>query len=239
VDAPHHALELSIAPRRALLWLMAISVSLVLAGTLSMIAWLGFGHAQVFGFRPLFDLDAENNIPSYFSTLQLLTVAVLLGVIARHETLIRSSWRWHFLALSLGFALLSVDEAASIHERVLARLGRSVVGSDTIQFTWLVPGVVIVAVVALAYVRFLLALPRRFAVLFVASGALFVAGSIAAEWVGSEIAGRTMGDDANWAFQIEVIIEEGLEMTGLSLFVYSLLAYVAEARIGLVVSVRS
>jgi hypothetical protein len=98
---------------------------------------------------------------------------------------------------------------------------------------------VIVALVGLFYLRFLLALPRRFQVLCAASGAIFLGGAVAAEWVGSEIARRRPGDDASWAYQLQVIVEEGLEMAGIALFIYALLVYLAEARIGLVAWVRS
>ena len=43
---------------------------------------------------------------------------------------------------------------------------------------------------------------------------------------------------ATWSYQIEVMIEEGLEMTGIALFIYALLLYIAEARIALVARVK-
>jgi hypothetical protein len=36
-----------------------------------------------------------------------------------------------------------------------------------------------------------------------------------------------------------VIVEEGLEMTGIALFIYALLVYIEEARIALVARVQS
>jgi hypothetical protein len=231
-------IELPIAAERVLYGLLAVIAMLLLAATVGMIAWLGFGQETLWGLRGLFDLSKENNIPTYFSALQLIIATVLLGVIARHQMLIRSTWRWHFLVLAVGFAVLSVDEVASIHEKILGGLGRLLLG-DTFYFTWLGPGFVIVALVGLFYLRFLLALPRRFQVLCAASGAIFLGGAVAAEWVGSEIARRRPGDDASWAYQLQVIIEEGLEMAGIALFIYALLVYLAEARIGLVAWVRS
>jgi hypothetical protein len=228
--------EVSITPERMLYGLLAVIGMLVVGATLDTIASLQFGFE--FGrstIRRHFVLSAENNIPTYFSALQLLVAAVLLGVNARHQALIRSPWRWHFLVLAVGFAFLSVDEVASIHETALGRLGGFLLGR-TFEWTWLGPGIVIVLLVGLSYLRFLLALPRRFGALFVASGAVFVAGAVGAEWIGSEIFRRW---GFNWAYQIEVIIEEGLEMVGIALFIYALLLYVAETRIGLVVRVRS
>ena len=76
-------LELSIRPRRILYGLLAVIALLILAATLGMIAWLGFGRSTIWGLRKLFDLASENNIPTYFSTLQLVIAAVLLGVAKR------------------------------------------------------------------------------------------------------------------------------------------------------------
>ena len=230
--------EFSIAPERVLYWLLAVIAMLLLAATLGMFAYLGFGRSTAWGVRKLFDVSKENNIPTYFSAFQLLAAAGLLGVIARHEALIRSPWRWHFLVLAVGFVVLSIDEMASIHEALLSRLGRSLLG-EALYFTWLGPAFVIVALVALSYLRFLLALPRRFQVLFAASGAVFVAGAVGAEWVGSEIARDRLGDDASWAYQLQVIVEEGLEMVGIALFIYALLLYIAQARISLVARVEA
>jgi hypothetical protein len=114
-------------------------------------------------------------------------------VIARRHALIRSPWRWHFLVLAVGFVLLSIDEMASIHETLLGRLGEFLAG-DVFYFTWLGTALVVVALAGLAYLRFLLALPRRFQGLFAASGALFLAGAVGAEMVGSEIARQRLGE---------------------------------------------
>lgn len=231
-------LEISLVPRRILYGLLAVIGLLILAATLGMIAWLGFGRNTVWGLRPLFNLGFENNVPTYFSTLQLVGAAVLLGVIARHQMLIRSPWRWHFVVLAVGFLFLSVDEAASLHERILERMGSALLG-DFFYWEWLGPGIVVVALVGLSYLPLLWALPRRLASLFVNSGVVFVAGAVGAEWIGSEMDRDRPDAGATWAYQIEVIVEEGLEMAGIALFIYALLVYIAEARIALVARVKS
>jgi hypothetical protein len=235
-DAARTPVEFAIVPERVLYGLLAVIFVLLLGAALDMIALLGFGvEVGRSTIRRHFDLAAENNIPTYFSALQLLAVALLLAVIARQQALIRSPWRWHFLVLAFGFAFLSVDEAASIHETLLGRLGGFVLG-DAFAFTWLGPGIAVVALVALFYLRFLLALPRRFRALFLTSGAIFVAGAVGAEWIGSEIVRRW---GFNWAHRIEVAIEEGFEMVGIALFIYALLLYIAEGRIALAIRVKS
>ena len=145
--APARApLELSIAPRRILYGLLAVVGLLILAATLGMIAWLGFGRTTLWGLRKLFDVASENHIPTYFSTLQLVIAAVLLGVIACHQVSMRAPWRWHFVLLAVGFGYLSADEAASLHETLMKPIGVSVAG-DLFYFKRLGPGIVVVALV--------------------------------------------------------------------------------------------
>jgi hypothetical protein len=228
-------LEFSVAPGRILYGLLALIAMFILASTLGVVGTLGFGQHGIWtGLYRFFYLDKELTIPTYFSALQLLAAAVMLGLIARHQALIGSPWRWHFLLLAVGFVILSVDETASIHETVLgwlgSRLGRIVPGYTF--STWLGPAIIIVAVVGLSYLRFLLALPRRFAALVVASGAIFLAGAVGAEWVALDMF------EERWSYQIEVIVEEGLEMVGIALFLYALLTYFAQARIALVIRTK-
>lgn len=236
MDGTPIPVAVSIVPKRVLFALLAVISVLLLGAAVDAIATFGFGFETGRStIRRHFELSAENNIPTYFSALQLLTAAALLGVIARHQAATRSPWRWHFLSLAVGFAFLSLDEAASIHETVLGRVGRFVL-DDAFAFTWLGPGIVIGALTGLFYLRFLMALPRRFGRLFVISGAIFLAGAIGAEWIGSEIFRRW---GFNWGHQIEVIVEEGLEMVGIAVFIYALLLYIAENRIALSIRVKA
>jgi len=235
--AARSLVELSIAPERVLSWLLAVIAMLLLAATLGAIAHLEFERSTIWGLRQLFHVGHENNVPTYFSSVQLLAAAILLGLIACREAQIRSPWRWHFGVLAVGFVALSVDEMASIHE-LLARLGLFLMG-DFFYFTWLAPALVIVALVALSYIGLLRALPRQFQVLFATSGAVFVAGAVGVESIGSEIARDQLDTEASWAYQLVMIVEEGLEMAGIALFIYALLLYIARARISLVARVAS
>jgi hypothetical protein len=70
-------------------------------------------------FRPLtllLDLNGECNLPSWYSSMQWLCVAILLGIFA-YRNFSRSSRRsWLLVALALLFLAFSVDEVAQIHE---------------------------------------------------------------------------------------------------------------------------
>src|SRR4051812_17733232 len=69
--------------------------------------------------RPVrfFDVDAEQSIPTWFSSLNLAIAAGLLfwviqALRARGET----KFRWHWLVLAVGFVAMSIDEEISFHE---------------------------------------------------------------------------------------------------------------------------
>lgn len=93
------------------------------------------------------------------------------------------------------------------------------------MFTWLLPAAAAVSAVALAYTRFLLALPRRTSRLFVLSGAMYLGGSMGMEIVGARHI-SLWGLD-NLVFVAIVTIEETLEMGGIALFLLAVVKYAA------------
>ena len=67
-------------------------------------------------FARLLDLDLENNLPSWYSSIALLLSAVMLPIIGLHHSGRARKFARHWLALAILFLCLSVDEVASIHE---------------------------------------------------------------------------------------------------------------------------
>jgi hypothetical protein len=77
----------------------------------------GFGLS-----RRLFHLGHENNIPTWFSTVQLFMVAIVIialaiGMVRRREP--RAGWLFAWVGL---FLFLSLDEMAMVHERMPAAI---------------------------------------------------------------------------------------------------------------------
>jgi hypothetical protein len=225
-------LDLAVAPNDILRFLLACIGLLILAGSMVAIASAGFGEQN--RITQLFDLDAELSIPAYFSSLMLLAAGCLLGFIAFEHTRRGRGWHLHWSLLALGFVWLAFDEAAQIHEAlnliVRTYLGMSYLGG----VAWTVPMVVVVAVLATLYLPFVRALPRRYVLLFVASGLLYLGGAIGVEFVGGMLKDRYGA--MSWLYQIEVVVEEGCEMLGAAIFIYSLATYMAE--LGVVVQLR-
>jgi len=152
----------------------------------------------------LFDLDEENNIPTWFSSFLLLNNAFFLYLYSGKEGLQK---RLYWSLLAAGFLLLAIDEVAGLHESF----------NSAIDINWAVPGAILVLFVAVAFVPFLLSLPRRLALLFILSGILYVAGAIVIELLSEDM------ESDSQAYMLAVAVEEGLEMIGALLFLFVLL----------------
>jgi hypothetical protein len=181
-------------------------------------------------------LNSEANPGAWFSALQLLFCAVLLTVITRSELGRRHPWYWGFLAV--GFYYLSLDEGAQVHE-LLTPLMHSTTGTATglARQGWVIPGMAVVAIVGLLYLRFLLLLPRRIAIQFAIGGIIFVLGVVGIEILGSffkesmaaENTSCNLKGDCGFSYNLLVALEEGMEMLGITIFANALLRLCLEA----------
>lgn len=181
-----------------------------------------------FGLYKFFDLGGEANFPTFISTLLLFVAASLLALIARHKSDSNRKLARPWIGLALGFAYLSVDEAAQIHEGIIGPLFLTYFGGEGWfwHWGWYVPFIPIVLILGAVYIPFLKALPIRYTILFVMSGSLFVGGAIGVEMVESYISYNLVGGGA---MALALLIEEMCEMFGVVLFIYALLTYIAES----------
>ena len=141
--------------------LVAVSVALrLLSLDPDVAADVEAGRRTVFpGYLQLlriFDVDAEGNVPTWLTSLILLCCAGALW--DRGRTADR--WRRHWRVLAVGFGYLSLDEVAQLHDRgrVLAEL--LVETRGILTFGWVIFAAPVLVVAALAYLRFLRALPH-------------------------------------------------------------------------------
>ncbi len=61
------------------------------------------------------DLDGESALPTWFSSMQLMLIA-LTGVMIRKQASVRARSKWTWPALIALFTYLSIDETATVHE---------------------------------------------------------------------------------------------------------------------------
>lgn len=167
--------------------------------------------------RQIFDVDEEDSFPTWYSASALLLTSGVLWVQARQSKVSRSPLRWHWLGLAIGFLLLSVDEIAGVHETFNS------ISKKSWSISWAVPGAAVAALVGLIYLKFLFKLDRRTAVQFVIGGAVFVGGAVGVELFTERYLENQQLNTL--AYNLWNALEEGMEMSGVLIFLQALLRY--------------
>ena len=204
---------------------------LVSASLLFQLGRMELGWGQSHGLKGLFDLGRESNIPTYFSSMVLLLAAALLFLVAKHKSREGDSYRAHWFGLATGFLLMSVDEIAMLHEnmyRIPKMLGLEA-PEAAVSLYWLLPYMLVFALLAIPYTGFVRHLDSRTRRLFVTAGLLYVSGALGMEVVGDFVWAAT-DQSPTWTKVLATTTEESLEMTGAALFVVALVRYLGQAK---------
>ena len=205
----------------------AVAFFLVLASVAGQLTVYLTGHEQVYGLVRLFNVDTELNLPAFFSTFILVFAALLLAVITVLEKKRMAAHISHWAVLTFGFLLMAVDEAVSLHE-MLVEPTRKLLGDDNLgafYFAWVIPGIVIVLVLALYFLKFLLHLPAKTRFTFLLAAIIYLGGAIGLELIGGRYA--ELHGAHNLTYNMFATIEESLEMAGVIIFIRALLIYIA------------
>jgi hypothetical protein len=218
-------MELHLDPARIGLSLLAVAILLIVAHVAGAVSSHVFHHDYVFGLVATFDLNVENNVPTFFSAFNLVTSALLLAVVASQSRAERYSAHWRWLAVL--FAFLAVDEDASLHEMLIGPVRELLPVSGPLFFAWIVPYGLAVLAIGLLYLPFVRSLPARTRVLFIAAGSLYLAGALGIESVGGWYFSRN-GETEDLRYSLLVAAEEFAEMSGIILFIYALLDYLRQ-----------
>ncbi|MCK4732701.1 MAG: hypothetical protein KAT65_09625 [Methanophagales archaeon] len=217
-------MELKIYPSKVFKILLILIIFLILANTAGLLSTYLFGHSNVYGLVPLFHLDREANVPTWYSSTTLFVCSILLGIIAFTKKIERDRYRLHWGILSIFFLYLSIDEAAGIHELTMRPLEYLFNLEGIFHFSWVIIGIPLVFIFVIAYAKFVINLPRKIGLLFILSGVLFVGGALGMELIDGWYAFTT--GEYNLMYQMMTMLEEMLEMIGIAVFIYSLLTYI-------------
>lgn len=135
-----------------------------------------FVHGGIYGLIPLFDLDRENSIPTFFSASLLLFAAFLLWIISVVKRKSRDAYTFQWAMLGFIFLCLSVDEAAGVHELLIKPMRELLGGraSGIFYFAWVIPGMAFTLFLALVFFRFLLHLPTQTMLFFILAAVLYI-----------------------------------------------------------------
>lgn len=191
-----------------------------------------FGVADIRGYwheflieimMTAFYLDNESNVPTYINALLLFLPALLLAAIGAWKNLTKDKFRFQWIILALVFFVLSVDEIASFHERLIKPM-RAMFGSEGFFFfAWIIPGIAAVVLFGFAFLTFFLHLEKKFELLFFFSLAVYISGVIGGEMVSGYFAANL--GQKNYTYAVVASLEESVEMLGCTLIIYSLLEY--------------
>ena len=179
--------------------------------------WLHVVHGNdtVYGLVDFFDLAGEGNLPTFFSTWQLLLCAAVLAVIATVRMSERDPFRWHWAGLAILSFYLAADEGGEIHELLIRPMQELMpnVATGLFYWAWVIPGLIGVVIATLAYLRFTFtALPSDIRWQLILAAVLFVTGAIGVEMF--EAAFFELHGQLNMTYAVFVLIEEGLELVG-------------------------
>ena len=214
-------MNMTLNPKKATKILMMITAVLALADSAGNLLDHYFG--STFGLL-FFDVDRERSIPTFYSAILLLTCALLLWIIFTvHRK--RGENYLYWAGLSLIFLFLATDEAAALHENLINPLRNIFNTTGVLYYAWVIPYGILLLIFVGFYAKFLFSLPKETAVMFVISGAVFVTGAFGFELVSGYLVDATGTGSLLQSFLN--LIEEVLEMIGSTLFIYTLLSYLA------------
>ena len=231
---------LTVSPRRLFWFLLAsLLVIVTLGGIANALIYQVLPDADTALGRALrrIDIGHEPSLIQWYSSLLHASCAMLLFVIAKckRQRGLRDSGYW--FVLGLGFLILSLDEAVMIHEmgdRLVNHFGQT---KGIFYFAWVIPALVVVLGSVLLFWRFLMRLDSPTRTYFMFAGAIFVTGAIGVEMIEGEIAEHWLRELSSGRFEgthpwgmpamtLCQVVEEGMELLGISIFLVAALSHV-------------
>jgi hypothetical protein len=172
-------------------------------------------------------LSYERNLPTWYVACLHFSAALLLALAALSARQRGSDFVYRWWLLAAAFVYISLDETVSLHERTCQFFDLKGINS-ALYFGWVIPGSCVVLIFAILYARFLWNLPRRTARKFMVAGAVFVGGALGVELILGWWTAQA--GDRNLTYGLIDLVEEGMEILGVTLFVMALLDYLAGGR---------
>lgn len=193
--------------------LLAVWTRQMLLALVAFIVLINLVNAYAIASRPWesFPSDAlmlgTEQSPAAWISSVLLLIAGAFCLICRTTAEGRDRWWW--LAMGGVLVFLSLDEVATLHERVGDKL--NAVAPTGLSYGWIVPAIM-VAFIGLAFLRFILRLPRATKLGMLLAGAVFVGGATGVDLLGG-LWLVNVGKH-NYVYFIFESLEENVEMLG-------------------------
>lgn len=221
-------MRIPISPRSIALVLTIVSVALSAAGlTVQALRHYG-GYDYQLGLFALLSLESDTSIPTWYAAVTLLLCSLCLLGIGWMKIDEGDDFVLHWIGLGTLFLLFSIDEVARIHETIGVTVQLNLTGptSGLFRYTWVIPGMLFVAVVGALYLRFIIHLPKDFRRLFILAGSIFVGGALGVEMINAYQ--RDLPGPSGFGYHAGSVVEETMEMLGIVVFLYALGRYLRE-----------
>ena len=206
---------------------LALTSLVVTISGLGLLAEIGFDimtarDRDPFGLVGFASLSYEANLPTWIASGLLLWCAALLFLIGHLNRQGQRSYWMHWYALSAIFAYISLDETARLHER----WGYINDGAGVLYFSWVIPAMVVTAVLGLLFLPFLTGLRSKTRKHVIVAAVFYVGGALFMEF--------PLGYWADYAGHHNLVyglidwVEETMELIGTALFLYALVVHLLE-----------
>jgi hypothetical protein len=222
-DMPDTAQHFAITPGRlARVLCMTLAFLFAMHGLTLFVAY-GLGYPVAKGFVPAFNVDFENNFPTFVAFLILIACGLVSAWSSAAETR-RPRHRRAWALVAFLFLLLAADEAFTLHEQLGEFLFAEFGALGLPMFAWVVPYGIAVVLLGAFLLRWFLELERPVQISLFLAGFLFIGGAIGLELVASAYYEalpvdrpdfRTLGGD------LLATLEEASEFAGASYFLFA------------------
>lgn len=212
--------KIEVRPLKILQILICTVVVLAIMATISVVVT----EKSPSAFLDKFKMDSENNLVSYFSSLELALASILLFLISQHQLVRKTTNATSWKSLSLIFAVLSVDETVSFHEHITYWLHNYLSITGVSQRSWAYLGLLVILIFLFSYRKFIRNIPKASRRDFVIAGFVYVMGALGFEFIGSNLI--DIFGDQSWQYKACGLVEETLEMTGIFLFIKGLFRHI-------------
>lgn len=218
---------LKLRPQSITLPLSLIALLLVIASCISLTA-KATGYDYVGGLVPLFDMDQEKNLPTFFSTfLAVIASALLLAISAIKKKTVRPWKLW--AGLSVIFLLIAIDDFTAMHEHLSRPVHDLFNAQGLLYFAWIIPYGLFVMVLAGIYGRFVFQMPTHIRNGLLLAATIFMAGAIGFELLGGKLVEYSQTSKTTF-YGVIVTIKESLELAGMIVFIHTLLNYIEDVQ---------
>jgi hypothetical protein len=216
--------RLILTPARLARLLTLLLVAVFSMHGLALFVAHGLGYPVALGFVPLFNVDFENNVPTFVAFGLLLCSALTCAWTSALESA-RPRHRRTWAILSLVFLFLAADEALSLHEQLGDFMHARFDGLGLPLFAWVLPYGLAVLLAGAYLLRWFLELERPLQVSLLVSGGIFLFGAIGLEFVASGLYTSLPEDrEVYRTLSIDLLatVEEACEFIGVSLFLHTM-----------------